>query len=415
MKAISKLLEVAQKRIPATYKPNRQPYKFDNIVVMLSGGVDSAVAASIFAQKYPKTKAVYMQNWSKSQSLTNPREEPCYEQDWKSAVNVAKYMGIPIEKVNFESDYWIDVFEPMLEGYKEGITPNPDIGCNRFIKFGKLVDYLDGIYGEKNYWLVSGHYTSILQDRITDQWHLNRAYHKQKDQSYYLSQVSNKVLPQLQLPMGQLLKPEVRKVAEEMNLPNAFKPDSQGICFVSNSQTGQFKHFLKHYLNNKEGDIVTLEEDHISGTIIKKRWGKHEGLWSYTIGQKVGFSMPQGNPKYKGTWFVSKKLKDSNELIIVKGYDNPSFFKDQLQVINFKYLSKLSPQQLKNECAKGNLNIQYRSLQEPVQVLSIEIDEENNSLKFKLSSKQRAMAPGQYCCLYWHDTVIGSGPIKEAF
>ncbi|QLG71927.1 hypothetical protein HG535_0C02790 [Zygotorulaspora mrakii] len=412
---LSNLAKLAVKRNPIGYKPQVWPGKFDNIVIAMSSGVDSSVSAALFAG-YPNAKGIYMQNWTKEQSLTDPSDEPCYERDWKDVVRVAEHLNLPVERVNFEKDYWIDVFEPMLLQYDQGLTPNPDIGCNRFVKFGKLREVLDQKYGSNNYWLVTGHYARVLADvRAGSHQHLLRSFYTKKDQSYYLSQINFDILGQLLLPMGHLTKPEVRRVADSMQLPTANKPDSQGICFVNNSQHGKFNKFLQHYLPDSTGNIVTVDES--SG--IKRVWGSHQGLWSYTIGQKIGLSMPQGDPRYSGAWYVAEKLRDTNELVIVRGKDHDSLLKNQVTIQNFKILG-CSPEEfydlLNSTSVRGHITMQYRSLQDPITVHSYEFthkDKGELALKLKLESKQRAMAPGQYCCLYMGARVLGSGPITE--
>lgn len=387
------------------YHPQPFPAKNDRVIIAMSSGVDSSLAAALFAEYFPKARGIYIQSWGKSQSLTEPQQEPCYERDWKDVCRVAEHLNLPVDKVNFEKDYWLDVFEPMLENYSRGLTPNPDIGCNRFVKFGKLRQVLDQTYGAQNYWLVTGHYSRVLSSLKDNQPHLLRSFYGRKDQSYYLSQVSPDFLSQLIFPIGHLTKPEVRELALTAGLSTATKPDSQGICFVNNSQHGKFKHFLEHYLPDSQGDIVTIDEEG-----HKRVWGKHPGLWSYTIGQKVGISMPQGDPRYAGAWYVCDKLHDSNEIVIVKGRDNPALYQDVLHVANIAPMDKNFQSQIREGVLDGTLFVQYRSLQEPVPVVSCEF---SRQLVLKLKNPQRAMAPGQYCCFYLNDRVMGSGTISR--
>ena len=414
---MQRYLSLLEKRIPQGWK-QVQPSKHDTIVVAMSSGVDSSIAAAMYSS-FPNVKGIYMRNWSNKQNdMKN-----CDEKDWNDAKEVAGYLNIPFEMVNFEKEYWIDVFEPMLNNYELGLTPNPDILCNRHIKFGTLKQKLDEMYGANNYWLVTGHYSRILKNRETGQFELLRGIDSSKDQSYYLSQVNPAVLNQTILPIGNFYKKEIRQLAKELQLPTADKPDSQGICFVNNSQQGKFKTFLKEYLPSEPGDIITIDPQSGHKTV----WGKHEGLWSYTIGQKVGIPMPQGDPEYRGTWFVSDKLKDTNEIVIVRGRDNRELFKDHVKIDNMKWLfsenDRLNIEQtLQDAIQRGDLYLQYRSLQEPILIKKYEFKEyntetdrndqnKNNEFIFTLSSPQRAMAPGQYGCLYLRDRVIGSGTI----
>ncbi|CCE61175.1 hypothetical protein TPHA_0A00900 [Tetrapisispora phaffii CBS 4417] len=414
---LSKYSSLISKRVVNGYNVQRLPSKFDNIIVAMSGGVDSSVAAAIFSEYYPNVRGIYMQNWSQSQSLDDPNKEPCYEKDWKDACRVGEHLNIPVDFINFENDYWNNVFQPMLDMYANGLTPNPDINCNTFVKFGSLVEHLDNKYGKDNYWLVSGHYSRILNEINSDASHLLRSYDKGKDQSYYLSQVASNIFPRLLLPIGNLIKPEVRSLATSCGLENANKPDSQGICFVNNSQHGKFKNFLKHYLTADEGNIVTID----SKTNEKKIWGKHSGLWSYTIGQKVGISMPQGDPNYKGTWFVSEKNKTSNELVIVKNGDNEALYNKKLSIGPFKPLGidTIALQALcKNALKDKTLVLQYRSLQTPIHIKECEFkDLDNNEveLTLELNTKQRAIVAGQYGCLYINERVLGSGTISKTW
>ncbi|CAB4253197.1 similar to Saccharomyces cerevisiae YDL033C SLM3 tRNA-specific 2-thiouridylase, responsible for 2-thiolation of the wobble base of mitochondrial tRNAs [Maudiozyma barnettii] len=407
-----------------------QPSKFDNVVIAMSSGVDSSMSAALFS-KYPNATGIYMRNWTNAND-SDEDVKHCDEQDWKDAMKVAKYLNIPLNLVNFEQEYWVDVFEPMLKGYQLGSTPNPDILCNKFVKFGKLNSYLDKKYGLNNYWLVMGHYSRVLNqdngDSSKKKYGLFKGIDTHKDQSYYLSQVNSKVWPNTILPMGHLFKKEVREMASELELPSAEKPDSQGICFVNNSQTGKFKNFLKEYIPTDSGNIITLEN--VDNKNIKRKWGKHDGLWSYTIGQKIGISMPQADPQYKGTWFVSEKIPDTNEIVIVRGRDNAQLFHNCLNVGNFEIIDDSISvtnfeETIENGITDGTLYMQYRSLQNPIKVkscqtvpaistdtdLTIETKSPRLQLKLELYESHRAMAAGQYCCLYNGDQVIGSGPI----
>ena len=419
---LSKYQNIINKRIIPGWI-QRKPSKFDNIIVAMSSGVDSSLCASLYSS-FPNVHGIYMRNWTNNND-SDETIKNCDEQDWKDAQRVAKFLNISINLVNFEQDYWIDVFEPMLNKYQLGSTPNPDILCNKFVKFGKLNQLLDQKYGKGNYWLVMGHYSRVLYNNETNKYGLFRGIDNHKDQSYYLSQVNSNVWSRTLLPMGHLYKTEVRNFANELQLPSAMKPDSQGICFVNNSQVGKFKNFLKEYIPRTPGNIITIDPQ----SKEKQIWGQHDGIWSYTIGQKIGISMPQADPRYKGTWFVSEKLIKSNEIVIVKGRDNNKLFHNQLQVGNFEILDdSIDIEQFKrkiNDCInKNTLNMQYRSLQEPIKINKCEIktnseflQEIQNSrdiqLNIQIEKSQRAMAPGQYCCIYDNNEVIGSGPITN--
>ncbi|AET39024.1 tRNA-5-taurinomethyluridine 2-sulfurtransferase Ecym_3551 [Eremothecium cymbalariae DBVPG len=408
----SKFLELCSRRFLDGYRVQCSPSKFDNIIVAMSSGVDSSVCAALYAG-FPNVSGIYMQNWSEQSEpiSSNANNEPCYEKDWKDVKRVASHLNIPVERANFEKDYWLDVFEPMLQEYERGYTPNPDIGCNKFLKFGKLRTYLNQKYGCGNYWLVTGHYARVQIHKTTEENHLLRGYYSAKDQSYYLSQVDPAVLDSLLMPIGHLTKPEVRQWADKAGLPTASKPDSQGICFVNNSQK-RFHDFLNEYLPIKRGHFISV--DVLTGE--KRVWGEHKGLWTYTIGQKVGLPMPQGDPRYKGAWYVSEKHMDTNDIVIVRGTDNESLYKQNVTVSNFTTIGVIKTiiHDMKDAIAKGLLYMQFRSLQDPIRVVSCKW-EDRHKLTLLLSAKQRAMAPGQYCCIYLQDRVLGSGIISSTF
>lgn len=371
------------------------PSEDDEIIVAMSSGVDSSVCAALYASQYKKVRGIYMANWSQTAK--------CTEADWNDVRKVCEQLEIPCERVNFEKEYWNDVFQPMISMYEKGLTPNPDVGCNKYVKFGKMIEHLTRKFeNSQKWWLVTGHYARVLKHQQTSEYHLLRGFHRQKDQSYYLSTVPADILSRVIMPMGHLEKPLVRKVAADLDLITAKKPDSQGLCFVSQEENN-FRKFLNDYIEPRPGNIVTKDG---------KIWGKHQGLWHATIGQKLGISMPQGDPEYKGVWFVSEKRPETNELVIVRGRDNEEFYKNGLIVKEWEWLLPI-PIDLQEKLKFSRLNIQYRSLQQEELVSSIDI--EQDTIDMKLHNKCRAMAPGQYIVLYENDRVLGSGVLHETY
>lgn len=360
----------------------------DEIVVAMSSGVDSSVAAGIYASRYPNVRGIYMANWSQTAK--------CTESDWNDVQKVCKQLNIPCERVNFEREYWNDVFQPMIKSYEQGLTPNPDTGCNKYVKFGKMIEHLTSKFSNKKWWLVTGHYSRIMKHIPTNQYHLLRGYSQLKDQSYYLSSIPNQVLSRILMPIGHFLKSETRQLAQNFNLHIASKPDSQGLCFVSQEHT-KFRDFLNEYIPPNPGNIITRDG---------KIWGKHQGLWHATIGQKSAISMPQGDPKYQGVWFVSEKRPESNELIIVQHRDNPELYHNKLIVEDWQWLFK--PDNF------DNIQLQYKSLQDPLNVTDIQ-ETSTNKLDISMNKKSRAMAPGQNVVLYSGNQVLGSGIISKAY
>ncbi|KAI5954393.1 hypothetical protein KGF54_002168 [Candida jiufengensis] len=368
-----------------------QPQPNDKIIVAMSSGVDSSVCAALYAQKYKNVSGIYMSNWSQSST--------CTERDWKDVLKICIQLNIECERVNFEFDYWENVFQPMIDNYKLGLTPNPDISCNKFVKFGKLYNYLNEKYSNENWWLVTGHYARIM--KLGSEYHLLRGLSTKKDQSYYLSSIPTKVLPKIILPLGHILKSETRNLAKQFNLHVQQKPDSQGLCFVNPNL--KFKDFLNEYIEPNPGNIVTEDG---------KIWGKHQGLWHGTIGQKSSISMPQGDPTYKGTWFISDKNPQTNEIMIVKDHDNPKLYKSKFKIINNEWVYDLKKiKQLDVE----DIQFQYHSLSQPIKIKSINFNNNDNSFSVELSESVRAVAPGQGGILYKGNQVLGGGMISETF
>ncbi|GMM38210.1 tRNA-5-taurinomethyluridine 2-sulfurtransferase [Saccharomycopsis crataegensis] len=373
------------------------PSADDEIIVAMSSGVDSSVCAALFASEYKNVRGIYMANWSQTKE--------CVERDWKDVKSVCKKIGIPCERVNFEKEYWIDVFEPMINQYRRGLTPNPDVSCNRYIKFGSMIEHLAKRFGSTSrpWWLVTGHYARIMRHEPTGKHHLLRGSYDPKDQSYYLSTVSAPVLERVLLPLGHMTKPEVRRLAKEVyDLPTSEKPDSQGLCFVS--QKGSFRDFLGQYIEPNPGNVIT-QDGRVSG--------KHEGLWHATIGQRAGVEMPQGDEKYKGVWFVSEKRIDTNELVIVKGSTNEELYTDTMSVEDWYWLDPSI------DCdnifkTHEKITAQHRSLQDEVEVS--EVLKTNKGIKVKFKTKSRAIAPGQSLVLYGdHNRLLGSGIIMKSW
>ncbi|EGW32625.1 uncharacterized protein SPAPADRAFT_138558 [Spathaspora passalidarum NRRL Y-27907] len=354
----------------------------------MSSGVDSAVSAALYAHKYKNVHGIYMANWSQTAT--------CTERDWNDVQQLCHDLKISCERVNFERDYWQTVFQPMIDKYARGLTPNPDTGCNKHVKFGKLANYLESKYHSKRWWLVTGHYARIMKHNPSGETHLLRGHSSKKDQSYYLSSIPPSIMPKVLLPIGHYIKPEIRELGKQFGLHVASKPDSQGLCFVSPDQNN-FRDFLNNYLEPNPGDIVSQDG---------KVWGHHQGLWHATIGQRSTVSMPQGDPNFKGTWYVSAKDPVKNQLIIVRGWDHPSLFKDQA---NLYELDWLYPQEKVLAIPPQELQFQFHSLGKRYNIKSIDLT--NDKLSVNIHPKARAMAPGQIGVIYRGNQVLASGII----
>jgi tRNA (5-methylaminomethyl-2-thiouridylate)-methyltransferase len=392
---------------PSERYVQEMPAREDEIVISMSSGVDSSVTALMFARNYPNVRGIFMANWSPDK-IIDSNSACTVDEDWVQVQETCDQLGIPCERVNFEKEYWTQVFEPMLDQYQRGLTPNPDIGCNKYVKFGKMIEYLqtkvfEDISPEKKWWLVTGHYSKILKDLETGESRLFRADYKQKDQSYYLTSMPNSVLGQILMPMGHYTKPEVRALAQEYDLVTKDKRDSQGLCFVS--QVGKFKDFLNEYIPPNPGNIVTKDG---------KVWGRHQGLWSATIGQKSGVSLPQGDPKYKGVWLVSDKNVERNELIISRKDDRAAFYKTGVKVDKASWYWMVDDMQWDDVdsllSTEGRINCQIRSLQTPNVVERLTFCEEG-VVHFEIGEEIFGVAAGQTLALYDRDMLLGSGVI----
>lgn len=378
---------------------DQKPKPDDSIFVAMSSGVDSSVSAALLRQKYPKNQIIglFMANWNTSPDGNGYCERS--EADWLDVQQVANSVGIKAHRLNFEKEYWSEVFSPMIEMYSKGLTPNPDVGCNKHIKFGSLTDYIRNNMvpkGFDNWWLATGHYASARLHVPSNSVHLLRPAHLPKDQSYYLSSISPSILPHILFPLATYTKPQVRELAHQFNLPTASKPDSQGLCFVQQS-SASFRKFLSEYLDPSPGPIYTS-----TGVQV----GEHQGLWHATVGQKSGLCLPQSDPAMRGVWYVAAKDPVHNALIVVQGVDNPELYCRHVSCDRFEFLGSV------DLAAEKNIRVQYRSLQDEEPVVSVK--RVGDGIEVELASDRRAIAAGQYLVLYNDQgRVLGSGVITN--
>ena len=363
------------------------------IVVGLSGGVDSSVAAYLLKEQGHEVIGLFMQNWDPA--LNNDLADPyidneiCQaEEDFKDAEAVANKIGIPIHRVNFVKEYWDNVFEYFLREYKLGRTPNPDIFCNKYIKFKAFLEY--AIENFDCDYIAMGHYASVEH---TPRVKMLRGLDSNKDQTYFLEQLSKEQLAKSLFPLGKMQKEEVRKIAIEQGLATATKKDSTGICFIGERN---FTQFLTNYLHEKEGDFIDIE----SGKFVQK----HKGLMYYTIGQRKGLGIG-GNKNFpQGSWFVVGKNVEKNIVYIAQGDDNTWLDSDEAIVenINFIYDDIDSIKSAK---------FRYRS--SDVNILSVErLDETSVKIKYDVT---QAVTPGQACVFYNDEECLGGGEISKVW
>eukprot|EP01034_Spumella_vulgaris_P022453 gene22453-28578_t len=301
------------------------------VVVGLSGGVDSAVTAHLLKQQGYEVIGIFMKNWEDDDD-----SEYCSSNiDFVDAAAVADVLGIEIEHVNFAADYKDRVFSEFVREYQAGRTPNPDILCNAEIKFKSFLDHAMRLGAEK---IATGHYARVRLNEATGRHELLKGLDPSKDQSYFLHRLNQAQLSKTLFPVGELHKTEVRRIAEEIGLPNARKKDSTGICFIGERP---FREFLNRYISKEPGPIKDP-----SGRTI----GKHVGLSFYTLGQRQGLGI--GGIKAKGAqkgvgehtpWFVARKDIPNNTLWVVQGHEHPWLLSPQLQATDVSWCAGMAP------------------------------------------------------------------------
>lgn len=357
----------------------------------MSGGVDSAVSALLLKEQGYDVVGLFMHNWEE----TDEGGACTSADDWEDARNVATAIGIPVYSVNFAKEYMDRVFAYFLAEYKAGRTPNPDVLCNREIKFDAFASYARELGAD---YIATGHYCDIqhgvpLADGSVTT-HLLKARDTNKDQTYFLNQVSAKQLENVIFPLGGLTKPEVREIADTHRLTAvAKKKDSTGICFIGERN---FKKFLMDYLPAQPGDIVDE-----SGVKL----GRHDGLMYYTLGQRRGLGIG-GKADYSANrWFVVGKDLARNELVVSCGEDD-ALFSTRLTSPSINFIGEKPTAREFDCCAKTR----YRQPDQPCHVRIT--DEETMSVEVTFDTPQRAVTPGQYVVLYLGNRCLGGGVIE---
>ena len=349
-----------------------------HIIVGMSGGVDSSVAAYLLCQAGHRVEGIFMKNWESDDSEVCPAAE-----DMADAQAVCDKLGIPLRMVNFASEYWENVFAYFLQEYRAGRTPNPDILCNREIKFKAFLDYARQAGAD---FIATGHYV-----RKDAEHRLLKGLDPNKDQSYFLYALHETQLAASLFPIGDLHKTEVRKLANEIGLPNHAKKDSTGICFIGERK---FKTFLSEYLPAQPGKIETL-----TGEVI----GQHDGLMFYTIGQRQGLQIGGQKGKSELPWYVSHKDLPRNTLIVVQG-EHPSLYKSELicSQLTWTHSSPALPLTLsaKTRYRQPDQACELRPLQDGQYTVNFE-------------QPQRAITPGQSIVFYQDDICLGGGIIES--
>lgn len=351
------------------------------VVVGMSGGVDSSVAALLLKEQGYDVVGLYMHNWEEQEDGACTSAE-----DWADVVGVCGKLGIPCYSVNFSEEYMKRVFSYFLEEYKKGRTPNPDVLCNREIKFAPFKEYALSLGAD---YIATGHYCDAGEEDGFPV--LLKAADENKDQTYFLNQVSTDQLRRVMFPLGRMLKPEVRRIAEQNGLVTAKKKDSTGICFIGERK---FRAFLSEYLPGQKGRIVD-----VNGKTV----GEHFGLMYYTLGQRKGLGIGGVAGEEQSRWYVVEKRLSDNTLVVSCGEGEELFSR----ALNASGLNVIGPWDKKKfECTA---KFRYRQSEQPV---FAEITD-NDRVRIEFKTPQRAVTPGQYAVLYCGERCLGGAVIDE--
>ncbi|WP_156424329.1 tRNA 2-thiouridine(34) synthase MnmA [Bacillus sp. FJAT-27445] len=361
---------------------NSKEPKDTRVVVGMSGGVDSSVAALLLKQQGYDVIGIFMKNWDD----TDENGVCTATEDYEDVIRVCNQLGIPYYAVNFERQYWDKVFTYFLDEYKAGRTPNPDVMCNKEIKFKAFLEHAVQLGAD---YLATGHYAQVeLRD---GEYKMLRGLDENKDQTYFLNQLTQAQLSKVMFPIGSLEKSEVRKLASEADLATATKKDSTGICFIGERN---FKEFLGQYLPAQPGNMETMDGE------VK---GRHDGLMYYTIGQRHGLGIGgQGDP-----WFVIGKDLKRNVLYVGQGFHNELLYSDSIFADNVSWVSDV-PNTEEFECTA---KFRYRQEDNKVTVRLME----GKRVQVLFHEPIRAVTPGQAVVFYNGDECLGGGTIDDVY
>jgi len=352
------------------------------VVVGLSGGVDSSVSALQLLQQGYRVQALFMKNWEEDDT----QDYCAAAEDLADTQAVCETLGIELRTVNFSTEYWDRVFSHFLAEYEAGRTPNPDVLCNKEIKFRAFLDFAMSLGAD---YIATGHYARLAHDR--EDVSLLRGADSTKDQSYFLHTLGQEQLRATLFPVGDLRKSEVREIAQRAGLATSEKKDSTGICFVGERR---FSTFLQRYLPAQPGEIVTDD-----GAII----GTHQGLMFYTIGQRKGMAIG-GLPDYSDApWYVIGKDQARNQLIVAQGHDHPLLLRKALSAQQVHWIAG-HPPQLPLACSA---KVRYRQMDVPCHVTGTT----ESSVEVVFDTPVRAVTPGQSIVFYARDVCLGGGII----
>ena len=367
------------------------------VMIGLSGGVDSAVAAYLLIQQGYEVAGGFMRNWDSQVNndvLGNPtiNDDVCpQEKDYQDAKKVADKLGIPLYRIDFIKEYWDYVFSYFLDEYKKGRTPNPDIFCNKYIKFETFRKFA---FDNGFDMIAMGHYAKkIEKDGI---FYLEKSYDRNKDQTYFLSQINYEQLKDCLFPLGDIDKTEVRRIAHELDLAVADKKDSTGVCFIGERN---FKQFLNNYLPSKKGDIVDVNSHKVVG--------HHDGVLYYTIGQRKGLGIGGIKGIDPKSWFVVAKDVKNNILYVSQGDDNEYLLSNRALISNINWINMPKPTNSMHVGCK----FRYRQQDNFVTLKFIDDD----IIELVYDEPIKSVTPGQAAVFYDGDIMLGGGIIDRVF
>ena len=355
------------------------------VICGMSGGVDSSVSAFILQQQGYQVEGLFMKNWEEDDDT----DYCTAAADLADAQAVCDKLGIKLHKINFAAEYWDNVFEHFLNEYKAGRTPNPDILCNKEIKFKAFLEYAAEDLGA-NY-IATGHY--VRRRGADDNAQLLRGLDANKDQSYFLYTLSSKQVGQSLFPAGDIEKPIVRAIAEDLGLVTAKKKDSTGICFIGERK---FKDFLARYLPAQPGNIRTVDGDII---------GRHDGLMYHTLGQRKGLGIGGVKGASEDAWYVVEKDLVYNELIVAQGHDHSALLSTGLIAQQLHWVDR----QPIREPLRCTVKTRYRQTDVPCIIEPID----DESIKVIFDEPQIAVTPGQSAVFYLNEVCLGGGIIEQ--
>ncbi|GAB1268212.1 tRNA 2-thiouridine(34) synthase MnmA [Aurantivibrio infirmus] len=364
------------------------------VIVGLSGGVDSSVAALLLKEQGYQVEGLFMKNWNEDDGT----EYCTAREDLLDAMQIAQQLDIEFHSINFSSDYWDRVFEHFLKEYQAGRTPNPDILCNREIKFKAFLDHAKKLGAD---YIATGHY--VRRQTSGTKTQLLKGCDNNKDQSYFLHAITEEAISNSLFPVGELEKPEVRKIAEQHGLVTKHKKDSTGICFIGERK---FKDFLQRYLPAQPGAIENLE-----GEVI----GQHDGLMYHTIGQRQGLGIGGVKNANEAPWYVVEKNLARNVLLVAQGDKHPALYKTSLKAQDCSWINGLPDHSEKENAYLCKAKIRYRQEDQNCRITFTASNTSNKTITVDFDAPQRAVTPGQSIVFYQDDICLGGAIIEYGY